>query len=235
MPLPKLINLTTIFNRKEIEINGEKMLDLTDQVIVFKKQLRFSRPPIVISKEFEGRPDLISKLVYGSEDHVDLLLFFNGISNPLMIQQGMTLIIPDLDSMKQNVENKQETDTENESKKEFNKKLPKKDENRIRQLISKNTGVPPDQVDVRPPNIPAVGLQPTQVQNGRIILGTNVTERCEDELSETQKLSEIIREAVRNRISEISQISSGTTVLGQNRITQQFNRQQPNTTPSQLG
>ena len=234
MALPELINLITIRNRKEIEIDDIKMLDLTDQVIVIKKQLEFSRPPIVVPKEFEGRPDLISKLVYGSEDHTDLLLFFNGYSNPLMIEAGMTLIVPDLNSMLMNVEDKQETDTENESKKNFNKKLPKKDEKRIRQLISKKTGVPVDQVDVRPPNIPAEGIKPTQVEDGKIILGTDVAERCKNELSETQNLSEIIREAVREKIAEITQVAAPEPVtIGKTKVkvSQKFSREQPIATP----
>jgi len=206
MPLPKLINFITINNRKEIEIEGEEpILDFTDQIIVFKKQLTFSRPPIVISKELEGRIDLVSKLQYGSEDHADLLLFFNGIPNPLMIEEGMVLVIPDLNSMQNNVVDPQTLDGGNESKKNFNKKLPKKDENRIKKIISKATGTPEDQVEIRPPNIPKDGSLAVTPTNGKIILGTNVTERCEDKLSQTQKLSEIIRQAVKDKIANIAE------------------------------
>lgn len=207
MPLPKLINLVTIFNRKEITIDGVEMLDLTSQVVVIKKQLTFSRPPITVSEEFAGRPDLISKLVYGSEDHMDLLMFFNGFSNPFMIDAGMTLIIPDLDSMLANVVDKTKEDDDNKSKEAFNKKLPKKDADRVKKLISKATGVPIEDVQIKPPNIPEDGTQAVTPQDGAIILGTNVVDRCESQLSDTQKLSEKIREAVRTKILAINATS----------------------------
>lgn len=230
------MNFVTIRNRKEITIDDVEMLDFTSQVIVVKKQLTFSRPPITVSEEFAGRPDLISKLVYGSEDHTDLLLFFNGFSNPFMVDAGMTMIIPDLDSMLANVVDKTKEDEDNKSKEAFNKKLPKKDADRVKKLISKATGVSVEEAQVKPPNIPEDGTQPTTPQDGAIILGTNVVDRCESQLSDAQKLSERVREAVRSKISAINAVGSPIRISKNlKKVSQQFNRDFPIAEPRNEG
>lgn len=205
MALPKLFDFITIRNRKEIEIDGIKLLDFTDPVVVFKSRLRFSRPPIIVPKEFEGRGDLVAKSAYGSEDHTDLFMLFNGFSNPLVVQEGMVLVVPDLDSMIANTQDNQEVDTDNKSKKNFNKKISKKDKDRITQVIAKSRGITPEEVDIRPPNAVKDGSEPIIPADGKIVLGTNVSDsRCTDQLSEIQNLSEIIRQAVKDKISKIT-------------------------------
>lgn len=201
MALPRLITLISLQNKREIEVDGVQIIDLTEPIIEFKSELNIIQPPVLVTKEFEMRPDLIAKVVYGSEDHVDLLLLFNGYSNPLMIEKGMYLQVPELDSMISNTKNNNAAQDVNVSKNNFNKKLPEKDKKRIEKMIADAQGISPDDVEIKPPNIPADGTKPVTPVDGRIILGTNISDtRCKDKLSEVQTMSEMIRQSVKDKI-----------------------------------
>lgn len=197
----KIFDFITIRNRKEITVDGEKIIDFTGSVIDFKFPLKFSEPPVVVSQEFEGRPHLIAKLKYGTEELTDLLLFFNGISNPLSVQKGMILAIPDRDSMLANVRDINKTETNNVSKSKFNEKLSKKDKDRIQQLIDRNNIGQASTGDFRTPNMVKDGTQDVTPIDGRVVLGTNVSDvRCKNQISGTQTLTELTRAAVKEKL-----------------------------------
>ena len=42
----------------------------------------------------EGRPDLVALKYYGDHSYTDLILKFNGISNPFSMSEGDTIEIP---------------------------------------------------------------------------------------------------------------------------------------------
>lgn len=201
----KIFSFATINNKKEIDSPDGKMLDLTESVFDIKVPLRFSNPPVLVTKEFEGRPHLIAKLEYGTEDMTDLMLFYNGIGNGLMIQEGMILAIPDRESMLANLKDNTKSDTNNISKAKFNEKISKKDKDRIKQLIIKNNADIKEPIEIRPPNITKDGTQQVTPVEGKIVLGTNISDiRCKDKLSPTQTLTEQIREAVKTKIKSLS-------------------------------
>ena len=52
-----------------------------------------------VSKSHIARPDLISRIMYGTEMYGDFLCKVNGISNPFEINEGDVLIIPNLNNM----------------------------------------------------------------------------------------------------------------------------------------
>ena len=204
----KIFGFATINNKRAIDApdgSGGQILDLTESVFDIKVPLKFSSQPILVTDQFEGRPDLIAKSVYNSEDLTDLLLFFNGISNPLMVQRGMVIVVPDRDTMVANLKDNNKTDTNNISKELFNKKISKKDKDRIIQLINKNNADVKQPVEIRTPNMTKTGtLQVTPV-DGRIVLGTNISDiRCKDKLSPVQTITEQIRAAVKSKIQSLS-------------------------------
>jgi len=145
-----------------------------------------------------GKPHLISRKVYGSENYSDIILSFNGISNPLSVEYGITLYIPDLQFCLNNINsNKLKNKKQNESKKLFQKRLSDNQLKEINAIIE--VGEP------RLPNMVAEGAeQITFVDGDTMILGTDIvdTKRCGKNLSENQILSERIKEAVRIKINE---------------------------------
>jgi hypothetical protein len=52
-----------------------------------------------VSKSHIARPDLISRIMYGTEIYGDFLCKVNGISNPFEINEDDILIIPNLNNM----------------------------------------------------------------------------------------------------------------------------------------
>jgi hypothetical protein len=202
----RIFSFLSIKNRKIITSqDGELITDFTSPVIQRKYNLKLSRNPIYVTKHLEGKLHLVSRIAYGSEDHTDLLAFFNGISNPFMISEGMVIFPYDLDSMRKNARmiDKRE---ENLSKKELNKKLTKIDKDRVKALMNNKAA------DVETPNMTT--KPPVTPVDGLIVLGTNVTEtRCTKQLSPTQTMSEKIRAAVKQKIlSTKSQPATASSV-----------------------
>ena len=52
-----------------------------------------------VSEEHQMRPDLISYVNFGDDSYWDLILKFNGVSNPFSLSQEQFLFIPDIQYM----------------------------------------------------------------------------------------------------------------------------------------
>lgn len=171
---PYIFNFETINKRQDITVDGVTMLDLTQPMVEYKRQLLILRPPVYVTRELRGRPDLISKAVYKSEDYTDLLLFFNELSNPLMVDEGMLLIVPELDSMLANLATPK-VNVQNETQKRFVAKLPTIDKNRIKQLIANATNQKVSDASIRTPNMLPEGAKKVTPIDGRVVLGTSMS------------------------------------------------------------
>lgn len=204
----KILDFITIRNKREISISddvNDKALDFAESVIVEKYPLRYSNAPIIVSEELAGRPAAVSKLRFDDGSHADLLCHFNDISNPLMIPEGYIFYTPDLDSMLSNVVDRTNDNTTNKSKENLNKKMSKKDKNRIQSLINRanaaSAAVDADGA-VATPNMTDAGIPSIVATDGEIILGNNVTNtRCSKELSSTQSRSESIKKAIKDELT----------------------------------
>ena len=62
-----------------------RFLDRKDEVVTTKHTVDASE---------EGRPDLISIKYYGDQSMTDVLLKFNGISDPFSIAEGDEILVP---------------------------------------------------------------------------------------------------------------------------------------------
>ena len=67
---------------------------LNDEESVFEG-IEFIR----VIDDYVARPDLISLAVYGTDQYADILCKINGISNPLELNEGMILLIPNLSTI----------------------------------------------------------------------------------------------------------------------------------------
>ena len=54
----------------------------------------FSANIIQVTSEFIGRPDLLAKEVYGSEEYAGIICKVNGISNPIELNKDMLIALP---------------------------------------------------------------------------------------------------------------------------------------------
>lgn len=160
-----------LFKRDDNEI----LLDLTLSSIKYTDLPRVTGS-VLITREYQMRPDLVAKGVIGDDTQLDLLLKYNGISNPYSIEEGQILYVPDMDDMNEAViepridegsvdievdEGRVDTDTgKTEARKKRMDLINKKKEN--------DATTPP-----LPPNVAtAPGVT---FEDGQIIFGTNVT------------------------------------------------------------
>jgi len=185
--LMKIFDFDTI-NHKPVE---DGIIDLTKSVFDYEDYVTI-REIVIISDSMEGKPWLISKIYYGSEKYLDVLCFFNGISNPLTIKRGDVIFIPDLDSMLKAL-----TDLSNSDPKQnpTNNKLAKLDQNRIKKLLS-DVG---SDVIIKNPNQVPPNVDQNTTEDGTITLGTSSTV-CRSAGSGTQSRSDRIRAAVISKI-----------------------------------
>lgn len=72
----------------------ERVKDLL--VKTFDDTIDFSNAYTIIevSKEYIARPDLVSFVLYHSDEYADILCKINGISNPFELMEGNVLICP---------------------------------------------------------------------------------------------------------------------------------------------
>lgn len=191
-----IVDLLTIKNKRVITNNdGSKQLDLSESVIDYRIDL-IPLYPMVVTKEQAGKPWLISKAAYGTVNLFDLLMYFNGYSNPYSVDEGDKITIFDQQSMLKNVKDLTRIKDPKEKESDDNKKLPVMDQNRKKLLERLNRTI----TTATAPNVND-GAPQQEVSSGVITLGTDVSEsRCKKGLTETQTRTEMIRKTVLNKI-----------------------------------
>lgn len=78
-------------------INNKKIVDgkvvMTEPVILFFDEVNIIVMHQVTERE-AGRPDLISLKYYNTHMHTDMLLKYNGVSNPFALEEGDEIEVP---------------------------------------------------------------------------------------------------------------------------------------------
>lgn len=90
---PLLQNKSVITSK----ILGEKIVNLLDKTFVMP--YTFDYNVVIVTEDFIGRMDLISKKTYGTSKYQDLLCKLNGISNPFELNEGAIVILPDISEL----------------------------------------------------------------------------------------------------------------------------------------
>jgi hypothetical protein len=120
------------------------------------------------------RPDVLSEKLYATQEYWDVILKFNGISNPFSLDFGEILFAPSTNSLERLivpptkvVEKGSEPPKKNESA--LIKPKSKKDKQRLASIRTKVS-------EVVPPNVNLSGAQNVKVVNGKVILGGDMTQ-----------------------------------------------------------
>lgn len=94
-----LLNLL-LQNKKQIFSKwlGEDIISLSDQTFIIPKT-PFAYRVVEVTEDYIARPDLISKMLYGTDMYGDLLCKLNGISNPFELNVGDILMVPDVSDL----------------------------------------------------------------------------------------------------------------------------------------
>ena len=210
-----MLDFLTLSFKREITQDNEKLLDLTQSIFIKGSKIRIERV-VTLTDEFEGRPAYLSKVLLKTENYADLLMSINGISDPLSLQAGTIILVPEIQSLLAALkDNNQIADNNlqktNVAKAELNKKYNNVDPQR--------TSVNTAPQEIRTPNMVKDGSTPVVITDGSITLGTNVSDtRCKTKLSNAQTRTEIIRKSVKEKILE----QAINNVLSSNKPVQLF-------------
>jgi hypothetical protein len=182
-----------------IKPDGTKVRDLTQTMLDLKNKTYVSYSVYRVPKDYAMRPDLISKSVYNNSIYAEIILKFNGISNPFSINEGDYILIPDLDSAKNKVKESGNTSGANAAERIRNTykyldplKIPKPSEI-LNQYNSRQIASVPN--EALPPNLAAAGTSQVSIRKGRAYFGEGV-ETC---LTNGAPASEFLKNVIQNR------------------------------------
>ena len=159
------MDLKTLLNKT---ISGAKYILAQPTMLFRNKEVVPIIATHVVQEDEVGRPDLISLEYYNTDSKTDIILKWNGISDPFSLQVGEELEIP-VDTVPFYKLDRPRIFEDNKIKNEFvqGKKLSQKDKNRLDALKKKyNKEV------LLPPNVIPVGKKNFKfTADGNVILG----------------------------------------------------------------
>lgn len=169
MLISKILRTKKLFTN----LTGESIIDLISAT--FKYSASPNSAGTIIVNEYEVmRPDLISDRIYSNYENWDVILKFNGISNPFSLDFGEVLLAPPFNEISTMVsppinvvEKGKEPAKKNESKL-ITPKTPK-DKQRLDSIRTKVS-------EVVPPNFNLTGSKNIKVVDGNVIFGGDMTQ-----------------------------------------------------------
>ena len=195
-----MLNLRILLNKESItKLNGEVVVDLIRRSVSFLGIKLNSGMKYLVTEDTAMRSDLIARAYYQDSSIFDLLLKYNGYSNPFAIDVNDVIRIPEVLQLSNFGKPGKLLEIGKPRKKKSTKVFQpttKKDKARLDFLIKKaGVGAAPI-----PPNI-AINNGVT-ISNGKLIFGTDVTnikkEDCPDPISRTKLKESLLKNKINN-------------------------------------
>lgn len=183
--------------------DGTIIRDLTQSMFDYKTDSYANFSVYKVPLGYQMRPDLIAQSMYNNTIYTEYILKYNGISNPFTLDQNDIIVIPDLDSAKQNTKAAEDSAEGSDAKKIRDSyryidptKIPKRDDKLSRfdrRNLSKKKGDIQD--GALPPNIAQEGEKAITYRNGRVYFGENIGESAclKNGMSSAEFLTKIIK------------------------------------------
>ncbi len=201
----------TIFDLKPIiEKNGERIRDLAYPSIRYSYQPSITNA-ILLSPQMSMRPDLVSRAAYTTTDFWDLILKYNGYSNPFSIEEGDIMMIPAIEDMQDQLAPSGEQDViadtvrkqyiDVSKKAKLDPKLATVELKRreAQRKLAENIGVP--SVNNLPPNIAEAGDREIIIKGGKVYFGPDISkgkQECETPLTKSEFIAKLIKNRLKN-------------------------------------
>jgi hypothetical protein len=191
----------TVDNKSKFEKpNGDTVVDLTQQRLT-PSQAFTILDIIRVSKDFEGRPDLIAQLCYGDMNTVDHVLKTNFISNPFSIAMNDVIYVQERRNIEVQFTNADSVSKREEIRNQYldPSKAPKKDknlqafDNRQKPKKGKN-----DEVAL-PPNFAKFGEKEITLSGGKVIFGADVSSNKNQVEEVPLSKSEFLKRLLKNK------------------------------------
>ena len=198
-----MLLLDTLRNKPEYKVNGEYIKDLTVRSVEFGPNMAVQSTGIV-SEDLAMRMDLVAKVYFKDSNKMDMLLKFNGISNPFSVDEGDIILVPDLEDMKKAFAPKTAKDKDTNKEDLINKffdpdRMSKKDKKRLEYLKEKSAQLANGSETNLPPNFAEPGSKELQVIDGLVVFGGDVVpqkDNCPDPLSKARAKSKILEKKI---------------------------------------
>lgn len=204
------MNLTIFDIKPLIQRNGETVRDLA------YPSIRYNYSPAIINavamnEKLLVRPDLISRTAYGSTDYWDLILKYNGYSNPFSLDVDYVMLIPSLDDMKEQVApsgaqdviadtvRKQYIDVSKKAKLDPKVAQAEKKRKEAQKKLAEGIGVPSK--NNLPPNIAEEGDREIIIKGGKVYFGPDISkgkQECETPLTKSEFIAKLIKNRLKN-------------------------------------
>ena len=142
-----MLNLRTLLSKTDfVKLNGDKVVNLIMSTVSFLGIRANSGKAYLVTEETAMRPDLIANYFYRDAGYLDLLLKYNGYSNPFSINVGDVIRIPSIETLAKfgSVGKTRDQKLIGNRKKYTNVVLApksKKDQVRMNYLLQKGTGI----------------------------------------------------------------------------------------------
>ncbi len=191
---PSSIDKKPLFKKPDQQI----IRDLTQTMFDFNSNSYVDYTAYKIPSEYEMRPDLISQAVYNNIVYAEFILKYNGISNPFTIDKDDVILIPNLESAKENVKLQgtlTDKDESNEIRKSYKYIDPTKKPDRDKDLTSfENRKLKKIQDGALPPNI-SDGTEQITYRNGRVFFGEGIGQSAclKNGMSSSEFLTKVIK------------------------------------------
>jgi hypothetical protein len=196
----------TVFEIKPIVTKGEESF-----ANMKYPSIRYNFDPYIIgiyavNEKTEMRPDIASKSAYGVDNFWDLILKYNGISNPFSLCKDDRLFVPSLDDMRENLApsgssnqiarevREQFIDVSKKAKNDPRLAEIEKKRREAQKKKAENIGVA--SVNNLPPNIAEEGDREIIIKGGKVQFGPNIAKgkkECESPLSKSEFIAKLIK------------------------------------------
>jgi hypothetical protein len=199
------IDLKPLFTKPD----GTAIRDLTQTMLDLKSRAYVTYKVFKVPRDYVMRPDLISRAVYNNSLYAEIILKYNGISNPFSIDENDVILIPDLNDAEQKIKTPESAKEESIAEKIRNSykyidplKIPTNGEalkqyNR-RQIVDTPAGA-------LPPNFNQPGTSQVRYKGGRVYFGEGAETCLEDGISIGEFLTNVITNRRRNNNTNQSQ------------------------------
>lgn len=157
---------------------NDTIVDIVSATFRFPRRNEFTEGYTIVQEEEAMRPDLVAVRLYSNSEYYEVLMKYNGISNPFSLESGRIISIPpyrELDQMLIAPRTILEKGAERKAKNEDKLVNPKtvKDKKRLEALKDRVK-------EIVPPNVNTSGNQNVKVRDGRVIFGEDVTQVNKD-------------------------------------------------------
>lgn len=189
-----MLNLKTLSNKETFtKLDGSIVVDLIRRAVSFLGVKSGSGKAFIVDEDTAMRADLISNHFYQNSDYCDLLLKYNGYSNPFSLNAGDIIKVPSSEILSV-FGGKQKLDDIGRARKKTANVIfiptSKQDKKRVEYLLKKSGASAPV-----PPNY-AIDKS-VKLENGKIIFGSDVTtfraQDCNEPISRTKLMQTLIK------------------------------------------